>query len=191
MYRAFALLGLSLCLTIAAPARAATDDTPSLGDISMRPSLSPDRASELAMTLPPAADIAEALGAGPASRQALGPKVMVRVDISSQTMTVLVHGKVVHEWKVSTAGRGYITPTGFWTPYRMHVMWRSRKYDNAPMPHSIFFHEGYAIHATPHIKRLGKPASHGCVRLHPDNAKILFALVRQYGPSVVRVSVEP
>lgn len=191
MYRAFALLGLSLCLTIAAPARAATDYTPSFGDISMRPSLSPDRASELAMTLPPAADIAEALGAGPATRQALGPKVMVRVDISSQTMTVLVHGKVVHEWKVSTAGRGYITPTGFWTPYRMHVMWRSRKYDNAPMPHSIFFHEGYAIHATPHVKRLGKPASHGCVRLHPDNAKTLFALVRQYGPSVVRVSVEP
>lgn len=190
MYRAFALLGLSLCLTIAAPARAATDDTPAIGDLPIRPSLLPDRANELAMTLPPAADIAEALGTGPTTRQALGPKVMVRVDISSQSMTVLVHGKVVHEWKVSTAGRGYITPTGFWTPYRMHVMWRSRKYDNAPMPHSIFFHEGYAIHATPHVKRLGKPASHGCVRLHPDNAKILFALVRQYGPSAVRVSVE-
>lgn len=190
MYRAFALLGLSLCLTIAAPARAATDDAPGLGEIPMRPSLLPDRPNELAMTLPPAADIAEALGTGPTTRQALGPKVMVRVDISSQSMTVLVHGKVVHEWKVSTAGRGYITPTGFWTPYRMHVMWRSRKYDNAPMPHSIFFHEGYAIHATPHVKRLGKPASHGCVRLHPDNAKILFALVRQYGPSAVRVSVE-
>ncbi len=191
MYRAFALLGLSLCLTVAAPAHAATDDRSGFDGIPMRPSLSSnDRADELAMTLPPAADIAEALGAGPTTRQALGPKVQIRVDISSQTMTVLVHGKVAHVWKVSTAGRGYVTPTGFWTPYRMHVMWHSRKYDNAPMPHSIFFHKGYAIHATPHIKRLGKPASHGCVRLHPDNAKALFALVRQYGPSNVRVSVE-
>lgn len=142
------------------------------------------------MTLPPAVDIAEAFAAGPATRQALGPKVMVRVDISSQTMTILVRGKVAYIWKVSTAGRGYVTPTGFWTPYRMHVMWRSRKYDNAPMPHSIFFHQGYAIHATPYIKRLGKPASHGCVRLHPTDAKALFALVRQYGQSAVRVSIE-
>ncbi|MBS1166772.1 MAG: hypothetical protein H6R00_2797 [Proteobacteria bacterium] len=142
------------------------------------------------MTLPPAADIGEAIGAGPATRQALGPKVMVRVDISSQTMTVLVHGKVAYVWKVSTARRGYATPTGFWTPYRMHVMWRSRKYDNAPMPHSIFFNGGFAIHATPYVTRLGSPASHGCVRLHPDNAKALFALVKQYGPSTVRVSIE-
>lgn len=191
MYRVLALLGLSLCLTVAAPARAATDDRSGFDNVPMRPSLSPnDSAGELAMTLPPTADIAEALGTGPTTRQALGPKVQIRVDISSQTMTVLVHGKVAHIWKVSTAGRGYVTPTGFWTPYRMHVMWHSRKYDNAPMPHSIFFHGGYAIHATPHIKRLGKPASHGCVRLHPDNAKALFALVRQYGPSTVRVSVE-
>ncbi len=191
MYRVLALLGLSLCLTVAAPARAATDDRSGFDNVPMRPSLSPnDSAGELAMTLPPTADIAEALGTGPTTRQALGPKVQIRVDISSQTMTVLVHGKVEHVWKVSTAGRGYVTPTGFWTPYRMHVMWHSRKYDNAPMPHSIFFHGGYAIHATPHIKRLGKPASHGCVRLHPDNAKALFALVRQYGPSTVRVSVE-
>jgi len=191
MYRVFALLGLSLSASVASPALAATvgDITPAVAD--MRPSLPLAQAgAELAMTLPPAADIAEAIGAGPPTRQALGPKVMVRVDISEQTMTVLVRGKVAHVWKVSTAGRGYRTPTGFWTPYRMHVMWRSRKYDNAPMPHSIFFHEGYAIHATPYVKRLGKPASHGCVRLHPDNAKALFALVRQYGPAAVRVSIE-
>lgn len=190
MYRVFALLGLSLYLSAASVAHSATDDASRFGDIPMRPSLSPERAGDLAMTLPPAVDIAEAFAAGPATRQALGPKVMVRVDISSQTMTVLVRGKVAYIWKVSTAGRGYVTPTGFWTPYRMHVMWRSRKYDNAPMPHSIFFHQGYAIHATPYIKRLGKPASHGCVRLHPTDAKALFALVRQYGQSAVRVSIE-
>jgi lipoprotein-anchoring transpeptidase ErfK/SrfK len=191
MYRVFALLGLSLATAVVSPALAAAVGSldPVIAD--MRPSLPPAQAgAELAMTLPPAADIAEAIGAGPPTRQALGPKVMVRVDLSEQSMTVLVRGKVAHVWKVSTAGRGYHTPTGFWTPYRMHVMWRSRKYDNAPMPHSIFFHEGYAIHATPYVKRLGKPASHGCVRLHPDNAKALFALVRQYGPAAVRVSIE-
>lgn len=191
MYRVFALLGLSFCLATASQAHAATAGDPSFDTTAMRPSLVPvGHAGELAMTLPPAADIAEALGTGPATRQALGPKVMVRVDISSQTMTILVHGKVAYVWKVSTARRGYATPTGFWTPYRMHVMWRSRKYDNAPMPHSIFFYQGFAIHATPYVKRLGTPASHGCVRLHPDNAKTLFALVRQYGPSTVRVSIE-
>lgn len=191
MYRAFTLLGLSLCLATASQAIAATVGDPSFDNIPIRSSLpSTGHAGELAMTLPPAADIAEALGTGPATRQALGPKVLVRVNISSQTMTVLIHGKVAHTWKVSTARRGYATPTGFWTPYRMHVMWHSRKYDNAPMPHSIFFHEGYAIHATPYVTRLGKPASHGCVRLHPENAKALFALVRQYGPSAVRVSIE-
>jgi lipoprotein-anchoring transpeptidase ErfK/SrfK len=191
MYRVFALLGLSVCLATAPQAYAAATGDPSFDSVPMRPSLPPSgNAGELAMTLPPAADIAEALVAGPSTRQALGPKVMVRVDISSQTMTVLVHGKVTYVWKVSTARRGYATPTGFWTPYRMHVMWRSRKYDNAPMPHSIFFHEGFAIHATPYVARLGTPASHGCVRLHPENAKTLFTLVRQYGPSAVRVSIE-
>ncbi|PIO98203.1 conserved exported hypothetical protein [uncultured Pleomorphomonas sp.] len=191
MYRVFTLLGLSLCLAAALPAQAATSGDPSFDNVPMRPSLpAGGHAGELAMTLPPAADIAEALGSGPATRQALGPKVMVRVNLSRQRMTVLVRGKVAHVWKVSTARSGYKTPTGFWTPYRMHVMWHSRKYDNAPMPHSIFFYEGYAIHATPYVARLGKPASHGCVRLHPDNAKLLFALVRQYGPSAVRVSVE-
>jgi lipoprotein-anchoring transpeptidase ErfK/SrfK len=191
MYRVFTLLGLSFCLATASNAYAATAGDPSFDNVPMRSSLPPGgHTSELAMTLPPAADIAEALGAGPATRQALGPQVMVRVDISSQTMTVLVHGKIAYVWKVSTARPGYATPTGFWTPYRMHVMWHSRKYDNAPMPHSIFFYEGFAIHATPHVTRLGKPASHGCVRLHPDNAKALFALVRQYGPSTVRVSIE-
>ena len=90
MYRVFALLGLSFCLATASQAYAATAGDPSFTNVPMRPSLPPGgHAGELAMTLPPAADIAEALGAGPATRQALGPKVTVRVNISSQTMTVL------------------------------------------------------------------------------------------------------
>ena len=109
------------------------------------------------------------------------PSVVARIDIGTQTMTVSRNGAVVDRWKVSTAGKGYRTPTGQYRPTRMHRMWYSRKYDNSPMPHSIFFRGGYAIHGTGSIKRLGTPASHGCVRLHPKNAARLFALVREAG----------
>lgn len=110
-------------------------------------------------------------------------KIVARIDISKQRMMVLVDGRETFEWKVSTAGRGYVTPTGSFKPTRMHKIWYSRKYDNAPMPHSVFFHGGYAVHATPHVKRLGSPASHGCIRLHPDNASDFYQLVQAFGPS--------
>lgn len=109
------------------------------------------------------------------------PLLVARVEISTQTMTVSRNGAVVDRWKVSTAGRGYHTPTGAYRPTRMHKMWYSKKYDNSPMPYSIFFRGGYAIHGTGSIKRLGSPASHGCVRLHPTNAAKLYALVREAG----------
>lgn len=108
-------------------------------------------------------------------------QVVARVSISTQTMEVTVDGRPTFEWKVSTAGKGYMTPTGSFKPTRMHEMWYSRKYDNAPMPHSVFFHGGYAVHATPHVKRLGQPASHGCIRLHPDNAADFYQLVEVFG----------
>lgn len=110
-------------------------------------------------------------------------KIVARIDISEQRMMVLVDGRETFQWKVSTAGKGYVTPTGSFKPTRMHAMWYSRKYDNAPMPHSVFFHGGYAVHATPHVKRLGSPASHGCIRLHPDNAADFYDLVQAFGPS--------
>lgn len=110
-------------------------------------------------------------------------KIVARIDISKQRMMVLVDGRETFEWRVSTAGKGYVTPTGSFKPTRMHKMWYSRKYDNAPMPHSVFFHGGYAVHATPHVKRLGSPASHGCIRLHPDNASDFYQLVQAFGPS--------
>ena len=119
--------------------------------------------------------------AGVTSTAAASPLLIARVEISTQTMTVLRNGAVVDRWKVSTAGRGYRTPTGRYAPTRMHKMWYSKKYHNSPMPHSIFFRGGYAIHGTGSIKRLGSPASHGCVRLHPANAAKLYALVREAG----------
>ncbi|MGI9356766.1 MAG: L,D-transpeptidase [Rhizobiaceae bacterium] len=115
--------------------------------------------------------------------------VEAKVDISEQRMQVFVNGVHKHTFKVSTAGRGYRTPTGTWKPYRMHKMWYSRKYDNAPMPHSIFYNGGYAVHATNAIRRLGRPASHGCVRLHPKNAKEFFGLVLAAGRKNTTITV--
>lgn len=106
---------------------------------------------------------------------------MAQTDIviskSHQRMTVY-SSEGSYSWPVSTARRGYYTPTGVFYPYSLQPMHYSRKYDNAPMPHSIFFSGGYAIHATPHTGNLGRPASHGCVRLSPANAATLYNIVR-------------
>src|SRR5690606_18557346 len=105
--------------------------------------------------------------------------LVARVNISTQTMQVIRYGRVIHTWRVSTARRGYVTPTGSWRPKRMHKMWHSRKYDMSPMPYSVFYHGGYAIHGTSAVSRLGTPASHGCVRLDTRNAAKFYALVSQ------------
>lgn len=100
----------------------------------------------------------------------------ITVDKSTQTMTVETENGS-YQWPVSTARRGYHTPTGIFRPYSLQKMHYSKKYDNAPMPNSIFFSGGYAIHATPHVGNLGRPASHGCIRIHPTNAAKLFDIV--------------
>ena len=92
-----------------------------------------------------------------------------------------------YQWPVSTARKGYYTPTGTFQPYSLQPMHYSKKYDNAPMPHSIFFSGGYAIHATPHVGALGRPASHGCVRLSPTNAATLFSIVKQDPNTTIRI----
>ena len=120
---------------------------------------------------------------------AYAAKVVAQIDLSSQRMTVKVNGKTQYKWKVSTGRRGYSTPSGTYRPQRLERYWRSRKYDWAPMPHSIFFHGGYAIHGTTSIGRLGRRASHGCIRLHPGNAAVLYSLVRKYGMGNTRVVI--
>jgi len=107
-------------------------------------------------------------------------EVVVAIDKSKQQLTVLLDGVEQHVWKVST-GLGGGPPTGRYKPERLERKWFSHKYNWSPMPHSIFFHKGYAIHGTNYVSRLGKRASHGCVRLHPANAAVLFALVRSQG----------
>jgi lipoprotein-anchoring transpeptidase ErfK/SrfK len=115
--------------------------------------------------------------------------IVAKVNISSQTMTVSENGWTKYTWKVSTARPGYVTPTGQWRAYLASLHHRSRKYDNAPMPYAIFFNGGYAIHATYELKRLGRPASHGCIRLHPENAAIFFNLAQKYGLGNTKVVV--
>ena len=95
-----------------------------------------------------------------------------------QTMEVYENGQLLDVWPVSTARRGYETPSGTFYPYSYQTMHYSRKYDNAPMPFSIFFRGGYAIHATPHTQALGTPASHGCVRLSLKNARTLYQITQ-------------
>lgn len=107
--------------------------------------------------------------------------VEARIILSEQRMLVYVDGAPYATWKVSTARRGYRTPTGTYRPKWLARMHYSSRYDNSPMPHSVFFYGGYAIHGTEYVKRLGTPASHGCVRLHPAHAAELFSLIRQYG----------
>ncbi|MFO1132706.1 MAG: L,D-transpeptidase [Hyphomicrobiales bacterium] len=117
------------------------------------------------------------------------PEVEIYVDISNQTMTVDVDGWTYGRWKVSTARDGYHTPRGSWRPFLLKKMHYSRKYDNSPMPNSIFFLGGYAIHATYYINQLGRPASHGCIRLHPQNAAKLYSLVQKHGLSATRITI--
>lgn len=115
--------------------------------------------------------------------------VVAQIDLSQQRMKVVVNGKVYGNWPVSTARKGYRTPIGTFRPTRMHKMWYSRKYDMSPMPHSIFFYGGYAIHGTYSTKYLGRPASHGCVRLSPGNAQQLYSLVRRHGAGNTRIVI--
>ena len=115
--------------------------------------------------------------------------LVARVDVSSQTMTISQYGRVIYSWPVSTARQGYITPRGNYRPTRLHRMWYSRKYEMSPMPWSVFFRGGYAIHGTNAVKRLGTPASHGCIRLHTANAATFYSLVREIGPGNTRIVV--
>lgn len=106
--------------------------------------------------------------------------VFITIDKSEQRMYVETPTDY-YQWKVSTARKGYKTPVGWFQPYLLKPIHYSSKYNNAPMPNSIFFHGGYAIHATSEVKRLGSPASHGCIRLSPQNARWLYQLVKDYG----------
>lgn len=123
------------------------------------------------------------------SAPALSAVIEARIDISEQKMRIYRHGILTHSWKVSTGRKGYRTPTGTYRPTRMYKKYYSRKYDNSPMPYSVFFRGGYAIHGTGSIKQLGRPASHGCVRLHPKHAATLYSMIQRAGAKNTRIRI--
>ncbi|AZO23187.1 MULTISPECIES: L,D-transpeptidase [unclassified Mesorhizobium] len=126
------------------------------------------------------------LGTPIASRAA---SLVANIDVSSQTMTVSKYGQVLYRWSVSTARKGYFTPRGSYRPQWTARMWYSRKYEMSPMPYSVFFRGGYAIHGTGAVRYLGRPASHGCVRLHTANAATFYSMVKEVGYGNTRIVV--
>jgi lipoprotein-anchoring transpeptidase ErfK/SrfK len=117
------------------------------------------------------------------------PTLFADIDLGTQTMTVRDASGELGRWPISSARGGYKTPTGTFTPHYMARMHYSKQYDWAPMPYSVFFNEGVATHGTNAIGNLGRPASHGCVRLHPKNAKTFFYLVQKHGMQLTQVKV--
>jgi len=116
------------------------------------------------------------------SNAAFATNVLITINKVSQKMTVKVDGETEYVWPVSTGVRGRETPSGKYRPFRMEKDHFSKEWDDAPMPNSIFFTgQGHAIHGSMYVKSLGRRASHGCVRLAPDNAAILYSLVQKAG----------
>jgi hypothetical protein len=108
--------------------------------------------------------------------------VEITIDKSAQLMTVAVDGVARYNWPVSSGVPSHETPNGTFRAFRMEADHFSKEWDDAPMPHSIFFTKvGHAIHGTDSVGRLGTPASHGCVRLSREHAAQLYALVEQQG----------
>lgn len=116
-----------------------------------------------------------------------GAEIVVTVDKAKQRMFVVVDGEHRYTWPVST-GLGN-TPSGSYRPQSLSRNHRSRLFNNAPMPFAIFYSGHYAIHGTTAVAQLGRRASKGCVRLHPSNASVLFALVRKHGPANTRILI--
>jgi hypothetical protein len=112
--------------------------------------------------------------------------VRVDVDLTTQSMHVTSSSGESYNWPISSGRAGHLTPTGSYRPVALYRMVHSAKYDNAPMPHSIFFRSQYAIHGTTSVGALGRPASHGCIRLAPENAAALYSLVQAEG-AVIRI----
>jgi hypothetical protein len=122
--------------------------------------------------------------------EASAKRVEIIISKISQKMTVKVDGQTEYVWPVSTGAPGYETPSGSYRPFRMEKDHFSKEWDDAPMPHSIFFTErGHAIHGSYYVRSLGRRASHGCVRLAPENAQTLFSLVGEVGMSNTRVTL--
>jgi L,D-transpeptidase catalytic domain len=117
-------------------------------------------------------------------------ELLVSVSKSQQRVAVVIDGAETYRWPVSTGKRGHETPSGTFHPIRLERHWYSRQYELTPMPWAMFFQRGYALHGTMEAYNLGRAASHGCVRLRPDNAATLFSLMRRQGLDNTKIVVK-
>lgn len=118
-------------------------------------------------------------------------RTQISIDLTAQRMEVQASDGQNYSWPISSARAGYVTPRGVFAPTSLQAMHYSKKYHHSPMPHSIFFHRGYAIHGTYATRWLGRPVSHGCVRISPANAATLYSLVRAEGATITITGSPP
>lgn len=117
------------------------------------------------------------------------PSLTAKINLSTQRLELYGSGGVKESWAISSGREEFPTPRGVFRPQWASKMWFSRKYDNAPMPHAVFFSGGAAVHATQATGMLGQPASHGCVRLAPAHAARFYDLVHKHGYANTRIEV--
>lgn len=144
------------------------------------------KAQVLAPMAPPVAATTAAAPPAPAKPQTT---LAIDIDLNRQRMTLVENGRQVGSWPISSGREGFRSPTGTFRPLWASKMWFSKKYDNAPMPHAVFFSGGVAMHATQATGQLGHPASHGCIRQSPANAATTYALVAKHGHEHTKIVV--
>jgi lipoprotein-anchoring transpeptidase ErfK/SrfK len=195
--RCVRVLAAGVCATLLASAAAAeghavlaTADPSSIAVEGLQPPAPEHQATDKA--LPAAVAVASATPEEAASAEPLDPPkptLFADIDLSRQTMTVRDTSGELYRWPISSARAGYTTPTGTFTVTWTSRLHYSRQYDWAPMPHAVFFNQGVAVHATNAVGNLGRPASHGCVRLAPQNARTFYDLVSAHGMTVTQITV--
>jgi lipoprotein-anchoring transpeptidase ErfK/SrfK len=168
----------------AAPVAEVAAQVPAVPAVAATPALLPSDSQG-----PKADDNANAVVVAPQPPAPPVITLVAKIDLATQRVTVSEHGTVKFTWMVSSGAKGFDTPRGIFQPEWMAKDWYSRKYDNAPMPFSVFFKDGAAIHATMNLGSLGTPASHGCVRLSKTNAAIFFSMVQRHGMKHTRIHV--
>jgi lipoprotein-anchoring transpeptidase ErfK/SrfK len=191
---AAALLGLMATASAAAgtaDGALAPAAHPQLAAVAPAETLQPPAHETSDQALPAATEDSSASGASAAAPLLAPPEptLFADIDLGRQEMTVSDKNGELGRWKISSARGGYKTPTGTYTVHYTSRMHYSKQYGFAPMPYSVFFNEGVAVHGTNAIGQLGQPASHGCVRAHPANAKIFYNLVQKHGMEMTRVTV--
>ena len=172
----------------------AATERPSLGEPSVKAALAdtkPDDGSEaVAKSSDPAKSAEAAKSSEPAKPvRAVEPTLTAEIDLTKQRIMVSEDGDLKYTWPISSGAEEFPTPRGTFHPQWVAKMWYSKKYDNAPMPNAVFINGGVAIHATYATGMLGRPASHGCIRLAPANAATFYNLVNKHGLKMTKVSI--